>query len=87
MMPDLVALDMLPSCLSPIDLQEMLSVFPGVVRTEVQTDRDGISLGSAVVQTRDSVYRDLVIQALDGLEIFGQSIRAARLEAPDYAAA
>jgi hypothetical protein len=86
-MRHLVALDMLPSSLTAMDIQMMLSVFPGVLRTELPVNRGGGSLGSAIIQVRNSAYRDVVIDALDGFDIFGQTIRASRLDVSQHVAA
>lgn len=86
-MRHLLALDMLPSFLTAMDIQKMLSIFPGVLRTEVLVNRSGTSMGSAIIQVGDSAYRDVVIDALDGVELLGQTIRASRLDVSDHVAA
>ena len=86
-MRHLVAIDMLPASLSATDIQTLLSVFPGVLRTEILMNRGGSSLGSAIIQVSDSAYRDVVTDALDGLDLFGQTIRASRLDVCDHVAA
>jgi len=84
-MSQFIALDMLPSGLTANELQTLLSFFPGVIGVEVLTDRQGRSLGSAVVEAGTGAYRDVIIEALDGLEVLGRSLRASRLEVPEMA--
>ncbi|WP_447976872.1 RNA-binding protein [Candidatus Nitrospira bockiana] len=86
-MHHLVALDLLPSSLTAQELTRLLSMFPGIVRVQLVTDRDGQSLGTSVVEAVDSAHREVLIQALDGLEVFGQTIRASRLDTLQEAAA
>jgi hypothetical protein len=82
-MRHLVALDMLPSALTAMDIQTMLSVFPRVLHTEIAVNAGGQSLGSAIIEVGDSAYRDVVIEALDGLDVFGQMIHASRVDVSD----
>lgn len=79
-MRPLLAIDLLPSSITNQDLMRLLSIFPGVRRTEVLRGRDGRLLGSAVVEVSHSAYRELIIQVLDGMEIDGQSLRVSRLD-------
>lgn len=86
-MSQFIALDMLPSGVTATELYTLLSFFPGVLRVEVLTDGQGRSLGSAVVEAGTGAYRDVIIEALDGLELFGGSLRASRLDVPEMALA
>jgi hypothetical protein len=86
-MRHLVALDMLPSALTEMDIQTMLSVFPSVLHTQIAVNPGGESLSSAIIEVGDSAYRDVVIEALDGLDVFGQMIRASRVDVSDSVAA
>jgi hypothetical protein len=86
-MRHLLALDMLPSALTPMDIQTMLSVFPSVLHTEIAVNAGGESLCSVIIEVGDSAYRDVVIEALDGLDVFGQMIRASRVDVSDFVAA
>jgi hypothetical protein len=86
-MRHLVALDLLPSSVTLQDLTRLLAVFPGTGRVQLLKGRDGTSLGTSVVEAIDSAHRDVLIQALDGREVFGQRIRASRLDTLEQAAA
>lgn len=80
MLPSLLAIDLLPSSMTSQALTKLLASFPGILRAEVLCGRDGCLLGSAIVEVSRSAYRELIIQALDGMEIEGQSIRVSRLD-------
>jgi hypothetical protein len=84
-MSQFIALDMLPSGLTANELHSLLSIFPGVVRVEVLIDRKGRSLCSAMVEVGTGAYGDVIMEALDGLELFGRSLRASRLDVPEMA--
>ena len=84
-MSQFIALDMLPSVLTADELRRLVSIFPGVVRVELLADRKGRSLCSALIEASNGAYRDVIIQALDGLELFGQSLRASQLDVPEMA--
>ena len=86
-MRHLVALDMLPSSLTATGIQTMLSVFPSVLQTEIAVNPGGESPLSVIIEVGDSAYRDVVIEALDGLDVFGQMIRASRVDVSDPVAA
>jgi hypothetical protein len=86
-MRHLVALDMLPSALTAMDIQAMLSVFPSVLHTEIAVNAGGESLRSVIIEVGDSAYRDVVIEALDGLDVSGQTIRASRVDVSGSVAA
>ena len=86
-MSQFIALDMLPSALTAHTLYSLVSIFPGVVGVDFVPDSQGRSVGSAVVETTNSAHTDVMIGALDGLEILGQSLRASRLDVREMALA
>jgi hypothetical protein len=86
-MRHLVALDRLPSSLTAMDIQMILSVFPSLLHTEIAVNTGGESVRSAIIEVGDSTYRDVVIEALDGLDVFGQTIRACRVDVSERVAA
>ena len=79
-MRPLASLDLLPSCMTDQELSELLTPYPGVLRSRVLLDSDGHSLGSALVELNDAASREALIEALDGMVILGQTIRVSRLD-------
>ena len=79
-MPQFLAVDMLPSSYRPDDLRRLLPFLPSIRRLGILRGRAGHSLGSAVIEVADAPEREAVIKALDGIEIFGQSLRVSRLD-------
>lgn len=79
-----LCLDLLPSTVSDNELRRLLGDVPGVLDARIMTNAEGRSLGFAIVYVATCALAEKVIEAFDGAEIHGSSIRVSRLVMPTW---
>lgn len=81
-MSTLLAVDLLPSCLTHHDVGTLFAWCPGFLRSALVVNAQGRSVGSAVIEVSSPNDAHRLIQTMDGIEIAGAAIRVSRLEGP-----
>lgn len=76
----LLAVDLLPSFLTHHDVAHLFASFHGLLRSRLIVNARGGSVGSAVLDVSNPDDAQRIIQAMDGVEIAGTTIRVSRLE-------
>lgn len=79
-----LCLDLLPSTLADEELRRLLRDVPGVLDARIMRTAEGRSLGFAIVYMATCAHAERMIEAWDGADLHGSSIRVSRLGLPTW---
>ena len=75
----LLSIDLLPSFFTATDLAALIALCPGVIKGDLLRNRDGNSVGTAILHVRDQGSAERIVATFDGAEVCGYPIRISRL--------